>query len=137
MIAEDGIRDLWCRAGTIGQRQMLSAIIRLNETQQFGAAARLASRLIRDTRSLAEAWNQRAVAYFQLQRISESLRDCRQVLRFNSFHFAAVIGMGHCYLEMADGAAALECFRWALHVNPNMEDVRAQVDYLQRALEGN
>jgi hypothetical protein len=32
--------------------------------------------------------------------------------------------------------AALDCFRRAVHLNPSMEDVRAQVDYLERQLEG-
>ncbi len=44
--------------------------------------------------------------------------------------------MGHCYLELFDAVGALEWFRWALQVNPDMENVRAQVGYLQRTLEG-
>jgi hypothetical protein len=44
--------------------------------------------------------------------------------------------MGHCYLEMDDPFAALECFRRAVKLNPDLEDVRAQIDYLQRTLEG-
>ena len=43
--------------------------------------------------------------------------------------------MAHCYLELGDGFAALECFRRALKLNPDMEGVRAQVQYLERSLE--
>jgi hypothetical protein len=35
-----------------------------------------------------------------------------------------------------DAVAALEGFRLALSINPDMENVRAQVGYLQRTLEG-
>ncbi len=136
LLAENSIRDLWYRDGTDRQRHRLQAIIRFNNEERHARAAREASRLIHEADWFAEAWNQRAIAYFQLVRYSESIRDCRETLKRNPYHFAAAVGMGHCYLELSDGLAALECFRWALQVNPDMENVRAQVGYLQRSLEG-
>ena len=136
LIAENSIRELWYRDGNELQQQQLQCIIRLNNSLRCDQAAREASRLIREVDGFAEAWNQRAIAYYQLERFSESVRDCRQALKRNPYHFAAAVGMGHCYLEMCDALAALECFRWALQVNPDMENVRAQVGYLQRTLEG-
>ena len=44
--------------------------------------------------------------------------------------------MAHCYLEFDEPVAALENFRRALRLNPDLEDVRVQIEYLQRALEG-
>ena len=82
------------------------------------------------------AWNQRAIAYFHLRRCDESANDCHQTLELNPYHFGAADGMAHCYLEMNDAFAALECFRRALRLNPDMEGVRVQVEYLQRSLEG-
>ncbi len=137
LLAEDGIVGLWCRDGTVVHQQQLHAIVRLNQASHFDQAARLASRLIRDADSFAEAWNQRAIAYFRLGRYSESLRDCRQAVGLNQYHFTAMIGKGHCHLEMADPMEALACFHESLVVNPNMENVRAQVEYLERALEEN
>ena len=136
LLAENSIRDLWYRDGTRLQQHRLQAVIRYNNEERFGLAAREASGLIHEADWFAEAWNQRAIAYFQLARYSESIRDCREAMKRNPYHFAAAVGMGHCYLEMSDGLAALECFRWALQVNPGMENVRAQVGYLQRSLEG-
>ena len=63
------------------------------------------------------------------------MRDCQQALERNPYHFPAAIGMGHCHLELFDAVAALEGFRLALSINPDMENVRAQVGYLQRTLE--
>jgi tetratricopeptide (TPR) repeat protein len=134
LLAENGIRSLWCRDGSERDQHRLQAIIRLNASAQLSEAVEEASGLISQANDFAEVWNQRAIALYQMERYQESIRDCRQVLRLNPFHFAAGVGMGHCYLEMADGQAALECFLWALEVNPEMENVRAQVDFLQRAL---
>jgi cytochrome c-type biogenesis protein CcmH/NrfG len=44
--------------------------------------------------------------------------------------------MGQCYLQLGDFDAALESFRRALKLNPNLEGVRASVAYLERAKKG-
>jgi cytochrome c-type biogenesis protein CcmH/NrfG len=44
--------------------------------------------------------------------------------------------MGHAYLRLKNRVSALESFRRALRLNPNLEDVRAQVARLARTIEG-
>ena len=136
ILAENGIRELWCRSGTDTQRQALSIIVRLNASQQCEQAIQLASDLIEQAPWFAEAWNQRAIGYYQLGQYEQSSADCHQALEINPYHFGAAVGMAHCYLEMHDAFSALECFRRAVKLNPSMEDVRAQVEYLERQLEG-
>ena len=135
MLAENGVRDLWCRDGSDSQRQKLGVVIRLNASQQFDEAVDCATELIDEAPFFAEAWNQRAVAHYYLQNYEDSANDCQQTLELNPYHFGAAVGMAHCYLELGDGFAALECFRRALKLNPDMEGVRAQVQYLERSLE--
>jgi tetratricopeptide (TPR) repeat protein len=136
ILAENGIRELWCRNGTEIQRQQLSVIIRLNASQQYDLAIQQASELIEQAPWFAEAWNQRAIGYYQQGEYERSASDCHQALEINPYHFGAAVGMAHCYLELHDAFTALECFRRAVKLNPSMEDVRAQVEYLQRQLEG-
>jgi len=135
LLAENGIRQLWCRDGSDVQRQTLQIIVRLNVSEQFDEAIQLASQLIDDAPWFAEAWNQRAIAYFHLGRYDDSANDCHQTLELNPYHFGAAVGMAHCYLEMHDAVAALECFRRAIKLNPDLEGVRVQIDYLERSLE--
>jgi len=136
LLAENGIRELWCRDGTELQQQHLQSIIRLNNALRFDQALREATSLITEADGFAEVWNQRAIALYQLERFEESRRDCQQTLERNPYHFAAAVGMGHCHLELFDAVAALEGFQLALSINPDMENVRAQVGYLQRTLDG-
>jgi len=136
MIAENGLRDLWMRDGSQEQQSRLKVLVRLNASQQFDEAAEAASELIDEAPSLAEAWNQRAIAYFHIDRYEDSANDCHQTLELNPYHFGAAVGMAHCYLELNDAYAALECFRRALRLNPDMEEVRVQADQLERMLEG-
>jgi len=136
ILAEHGIRELWYRDGNDGQRQALQVIIRANSSLQPTMAERKSSELIDDAPFFAEAWNQRAIAFFQSRRFDDSANDCFQALELNPYHFGAAAGMGQCYLELNDPMGALDSFRRALRLNPGLEDVRAQVSYLERALEG-
>ncbi len=135
MLAENGIRAVWCRAGNESQRQRLRVIMRLNVSGQYEAAERQATRLISDAPAFAEVWNQRAIARYQLSRHVESIQDCKKALEFNPYHFGAATGMGQCYLKLGTPTAALECFRRALKLNPSLEAVRAKLVSLKRSLE--
>lgn len=135
LIAENSIRDIWRRDGLDIHQRRLDLIVRYNGSGQFLRAAREATELISECPWYAEAWNQRAIAYFQLEMYEQSANDCQQTLDLNPYHFAAIVGMGQCYLEMQDGLGALECFRRGLQIHPDLEAVRIQVEYLERALE--
>jgi tetratricopeptide (TPR) repeat protein len=135
-IAENSITSLWRRAGSDSQRQKLGLLVRLNSAQQFQECIRRASELIADAPALAEAWNQRAIAHYSLAQYQESIRDCHQTLEINPYHFGAASGMGQCYLQLGNFDSALESFRRALKLNPNLEGVRASVAYLERSKKG-
>lgn len=135
MLAENAIRAVWHRAGNELQRDQLKIILKLISAGQHVEAIDRATQLIEQAPWFAEVWNQRAIAYYQLERYSESIRDCHQTLEINPYHFAAAAGMGQSYLKLNEPVAALECFRRALRLNPNLEGVRTQVVYLQRTLK--
>lgn len=135
MIAERLIRDVWFRDGSSDQRHLLRRIQRLNTEGRAHAAIVLSSQLIERAPHFAEAWNQRAVARaIQLDHVG-SQEDSHQALELNPYHYTAAVNMGHCYLELKQRREALDCFRRAIKVNPNLEAVRARIALLQRALE--
>ena len=135
LLAENAIRSVWVRAGREEQRREINAIIALNTTKCYAEARIRACRLIAGAAWFAEAWNQRAIANYCTKRYEESIQDCQQALELNPYHFGAAAGMGQCYLKLGGQAMALEAFRRALRINPNLEGVRANVVYLERALE--
>lgn len=135
ILAENSIREVWLRDGLPAQRQELEILIRLNDSNDHEEVIERATRLIDEAPGYAEVWNQRAIAYFQLRRFEDAAEDCQQTLSLNPLHFIAALGMGHCYLELGEGFAALECFRRSVDLNPELEAVRGQIRYLRRALE--
>jgi tetratricopeptide (TPR) repeat protein len=135
ILAETGIQQLWHRAGSAQDRKRLKRVTELVAKKRFAEAIQLATRLINEAPNLAEAWNQRAVALFGVGRYRESVDDCQRTLQMNPHHFGAAAGMGHGMLKLGNRRAALECFRRALKLNPNLDGIRAQVVYLQRTLK--
>lgn len=136
VIAENSIRSVWTRAGTEEDRQALGLIMRLNTAQRYDDAIKRTTRLLENAPWFAELWNQRAIACFSLGQYSDSIRDCHQALEINPYHFAAAAGMGQAYLELGNAVSALESFRRALRLNPDLESVRVQISRLTRLIEG-
>lgn len=134
-LAENSLRSVWRRMGNDSHRQDLEVVIRLNTARRHREAIRRATGLIAKAPWFAEAWNQRAVAYYSLGRYGESIRDCHEALELNPYHFGAAAGMGQCYLQLGDQELALQSFRRALKLNQDLEGVRANVVYLERALK--
>jgi tetratricopeptide (TPR) repeat protein len=136
MLSENGIKNIWTRAGDDCQRQRLEAIIRLISAHQFDEAIRNATELIDTVDWFAEVWHQRAIAHLRQGNYVESIRDSHQSLELNPYHFPAATGMGQAYLQLNNQVSALECFRRALRLNPNLEGVRVQIERLSRMIEG-
>ncbi|MBN1912124.1 MAG: tetratricopeptide repeat protein [Pirellulales bacterium] len=135
LLAENGIRSVWTRAGSPAERRLLSNVIRLNSAGQYVEAINRAAELIDKAGWFAEAWHQRAVAHFQTRHFVEAIRDCHQTLEINPYHFSAAVSMGQAYVQLSNHVSALECFRRALRLNPNLEGVRVQIERLSKKID--
>src|SRR5256885_993429 len=81
------------------------------------------TRVIELKPGFAEGWNKRATAYFLAGEYRRSLKDCDEVIKRNPQHFGVLSGFGQIYLQLDQPEKALEYFRRALAVNPNLEGV--------------
>jgi tetratricopeptide (TPR) repeat protein len=135
LLAENGIRELWGRDGNVQQRNWLQRIMRLNRSSQYETARAETTALIDEAPWFAEAWNQRAISHYYLGHYRDAASDCHHTLELNPYHYAAAVGMAHCYLEMDEARSALECFRRAIKLNPDLEDVRTRISFLRQALK--
>jgi tetratricopeptide (TPR) repeat protein len=135
LVVDDALRAISAREGTAAQRQQLELIVRCNECGNFERSVELASQLIETTGGTAEAYHQRSLALFQLDSIDLAIEDCRQALKLNDFHYAAMVGLGHCHLEMGDLLESLFWFRRAVEIYPDLEPVRLQIRRLEKAIQ--
>lgn len=135
LIADDAVRAISGREGGITQRNQLEILIRSNECGTFERSVDLATGLIDGKFGTAEVFHQRSLALFQLDSLEHAIQDCRQVLELNPFHYGAMVGLGHCHLELGDLLEALFWFRRALATFPDLEPVRIQVKRLEKAIQ--
>jgi tetratricopeptide (TPR) repeat protein len=134
MLADHGIREIWHRQGTPSQQSIIHRLYRLNAQDRLHEVIDTATNLIDVNPELGEAWNQRAIAFCANGDFESAIADCRETLICNRYHFPAAMGLAHCCLQMDDPYAALEGFRLALEINPDLDGVRNHISHLERIL---
>jgi tetratricopeptide (TPR) repeat protein len=133
--AEQGLWLLWSRSGDTGIDMMMADATEHMQASRYREAISLLSEVIQRKPDFAEGWNRRATVYFLAGELKKSIADCDEVLKRNPGHFGALSGLGQIYLQMQDEAKALEWFRRALEVNPNMLGVEMNVKMLEERLK--
>jgi tetratricopeptide (TPR) repeat protein len=132
--AEQGLWILWSRSGNAQVDKLFAQGLEEMNGGRFDEGIATFTRVIELAPEFAEGWNKRATLYFITGDYRKSLADCDQVMKRNPAHFGALAGYGQIYLRLDDPEKALEYFKRALAVNPNMESVGAAVQVLERAL---
>lgn len=134
-LAENAIALIWPRVGLAIHQRRLGAVEEQLDRGDYDRASQLAGKIIQDAPWIAQSWYQRGKAFFHLGQHEAATRDCHQALEINPYHFQAASIMAQAYETQHNLVAALEAFRRALRLNPNMEEVRARVIQLQRVLK--
>jgi tetratricopeptide (TPR) repeat protein len=134
-MAEDALWAIWFRADTPENNEILERVRLLIGRQQLKEAEALATRLIGIAPNFAEAYNQRAFAYFLEGRLEESASDCERVLARNPFHIGAIEGLAKCQLGLDRPHDALTSLRRALKLRPHNEALRETVKSLEASID--
>jgi tetratricopeptide (TPR) repeat protein len=90
--------------------------------------------IVRRKPEFTEGWNKRATIYFLLGLYGESLKDCDEVLKRNPRHFGALSGAGQIHLQLGHPDQALDFFRRAVEVNPNLQGPVEMIPVLEELL---
>ena len=134
-IAEQAVWIVWSRSGDAEVDGLFAQGLEEMNGGRFDAGIDTFTRVIEKAPGFAEGWNKRATLYFITGDYRKSLADCDEVIKRNPNHFGALAGYGQIYLRLDEPERALEYFRRALEVNPNMDSVEAAVRVLERAIQ--
>jgi len=132
--AEQGLWLLWMRSGDLAIDRALAEGTALMGAGRLPEAIAVFSEIIRRRPGFAEGWNKRATAYFLAGDYRRSLADCGEVVRRNPAHFGALSGYGQIYFRLEQFDKAIEYWRRALRVNPNMSGVRINIEGAEQRL---
>ena len=133
--AEIALWHVWSRSGDDSVDKMLKAGKRCLENENFSEAIEQFTQVIETAPDFAEAYNQRAIAYFMTDAWEKSLADCRQAVELNPSHFGALAGMGHVYLRLGRISKAIDAYKQALTINPNLASIVESLMQLRSALQ--
>ena len=129
-VAEQALWAVWSRSGDVRVDELFSKGVAEMGEQRFPEAIATLTRVIELKPGFAEGWNKRATAYFLAGEFRRSLKDCDEVIKRNPQHFGVLSGYGQIYLQLDQPEKALEYFRRALAVNPNLEGVQGLAERL-------
>jgi tetratricopeptide (TPR) repeat protein len=133
-MAEHAMWSVWFRSGTPEANQQVCRGTRALTRGDIDHAIEHFTRAIDLDPQFAEAYNQRAIAKFLLERFDDCIDDCRKAVELMPFHFGALAGLGHCHAHEGRLVPALKCYEKALAINPHLEDVRQTVNELRERL---
>jgi tetratricopeptide (TPR) repeat protein len=132
-LAEHALWAIWIRSGkTCEANQLVCKGADALTRREFEKAIELFNGAIRSDPDFAEAYNQRAIAYYLSEDYENSIADCRRTIKRMPCHFGAWAGMGHCHAHLHQINCAIECYEKALAIHPGMECVREAVEELKK-----
>lgn len=132
--AEQGLWLLWSRSGDAAIDRLMAAGVEQMQAGRHKEAIATFSEVIRRKPSFAEGWNKRATVHYLAGNFKRSLADCDEVLKRNPSHFGALSGYGQITFHLEEYAKALEYWRRALEVNPNMPGVDINIQGVEELL---
>ena len=132
--AEGAIWQVWSRSGDQATDRLFERGLTQMQRGELPAAVETFSRVIGMKPDFTEGWNKRATVYFLLGDDELSLRDCAEVLKRNPRHFGVLSGYGQIYVRKGELERALDYYRRALAINPNMNGVRNSIDLIEKIL---
>jgi tetratricopeptide (TPR) repeat protein len=130
-VAEEALWSVWSRSGDPRVDDLFKRGVSEMSDEHFAEAIATFTRVIELKPDFAEGWNKRATVYFLAGDYRHSLADCDEVIKRNPQHFGALSGYGQIYIRLDQPEKALEYFRRALDVNPNLDGVQGLIDRLE------
>jgi tetratricopeptide (TPR) repeat protein len=134
VLADDAIKAIESRNIPLRGRAMLERMLVQIESNHILAAVSTANRIIASYPQASEAYCRRALAHFNLGLIHDAIQDCRQCIALAPHSYMAYVGLGQCLLELDNPRQALEAFRDAVRIYPDLDTVRIQIKRLERML---
>jgi tetratricopeptide (TPR) repeat protein len=133
---EEEVWDAWMFSGSPTVDILMKRGIEAQESEDLELARDMYDRAIMIKPEYAEAWNRRALLFFNAGKYDEAIADLESALKYEPRHFGAWIGLAMIFESMDQGRAALEAYRKALVIHPYAVAAKEGQKRLIPAIEG-
>ncbi|MGQ0659035.1 MAG: tetratricopeptide repeat protein [Chromatiales bacterium] len=115
--------------------RLLQEAVAAKDAGNLDKALEMVDKVIERAPDFAEAWNQRAIIYYNVGYYDASLADVEETLALEPRHFGALSGRGMCFMGLRQPDEALAAFEEALDVAPWLPNARRHAETLRQRLE--
>lgn len=133
---EEEIWDAWLVSGSPTVDTLMQRGLDYQEQEDNEAARDAFDRAIAILPDYAEAWNRRAVLFFNDGKYDEAIADLETTLQYEPRHFGAWIGLGMIFESVDRPDAALKAYEKALAIHPLAETAVQGQKRLNRVVNG-
>jgi tetratricopeptide (TPR) repeat protein len=134
LAAQASIWQIWNRSGDPEIDKLFAQGVQQMQAAALDDALTTFNEIVSRKPDFAEGWNKRATIYFLRGQYEKSLADCDEVFKRNAQHFGALSGAGQIHLQLGNPRRALEFFRRAVEVNPNLDGAAQMIPLLEQHL---
>lgn len=135
-ILETSIWQVWLRSGSATIDLLMELAIKATGQQDHMKALKILDHIVELAPKFAEGWNKRATLLYFVGQYQASLDDIERVLILEPRHFGALSGRGMILQQLDDKKGALEAYRGALHIHPQLRGPKEAVKDLAQEVEG-
>ncbi len=135
-LLEEEIWDAWLVSGSATVDIMMKRGLEYQEGEDAESARDMFDRAIAIKSDYAEAWNRRALLFFNDGKYDEAIADLETTLTYEPRHFGAWIGLGMIFESIERPEAALRAYRKALEIHPHAIAAKQGEARMSRIVEG-
>lgn len=133
---EREIKSLWLRSGSDTVDVLMARAQSSIEAQDAETAKKLLDAVTEMRPGYAEVWFQRGALLVALDSAQEALPDLMRAVELEPRHFQALGIAGRIAEDAGDKRTALERYRRAVAINPQLEATKRKIAALAAELEG-
>lgn len=131
------IERLWKQSGSPSMDLLAERAEKAIKQEELEVALGFLNDLTRLAPDFAEGWKMRATVHFMREDYRKALEDIAQTLTLEPRQFEAIAGLGLILDRLGDKKGALEAYRLAHEIHPNLPGTEEGIRKLTREVEGN
>jgi tetratricopeptide (TPR) repeat protein len=133
---ENRIEVLWSQSGSASADLLLRRASEAADDKDLDTAMELLNRLNALAPDFAEAWYRRAEIAVHKENYNDAVASLQRALQLQPAHFLAQAELGQLLEELGDKAHALDAYRKALKLDPQLDGLDDRIRVLTRDVEG-
>jgi len=133
---EEEIWDAWLVSGSATVDTLMERGIQYQTVEDNDGARDAFDRAIAIRPDYAEAWNRRAVLFFNVGKYDEAVADLEYAIQLEPRHFGAYLGLAMIFESIDRPAAAMRAYEKALEIHPHLEAAKEAKTRLDRVVNG-